>query len=183
MPETLAVHLGRQGPRSLEAPATFEAHGSFEVELVNHGEPTHAHLRLGEGLGRIATIEGDNPYVGSESSERVRVRVDATDEEVQGTLVLATGYGQEEAAVAVTLVAPANESVEVDESLAEPQPREEEGGGLPEGLSLLPVVVLGAVALSLAAAAFVATDGNAAVGAGAFVVVAAVLAAGYLLVS
>jgi hypothetical protein len=182
VPETLAVHLGRQGPRSLEAPATFEAHGSFEVELVNHGEPTHVHLRLARGLDRIATVQGDNPYVGSESTERVRIRVDSTDEEVEGALVVATGYGQEETTVAVTLVAPVNEPVEVDESLSTPRPDEDEGGGLPQGLTLLPVVVLGAVALSLAAAAYVVTT-DFVVGIAAFVVVAAILVAGYLLVS
>jgi len=180
VPETFAVHLGRQGPRSLEAPDSFEAHGSFEVELVNHGEATHAHLRVDEELGRVATVEGDNPYVPAESTERVRVRVDAADEEVRGRLDVTTGYGQHEASVAVTLVAPVSDSVEVDESLAEPQPREE-SGGLPEGLSLLPVVVLGAVALSLAAAAFVVTA-DSIVGVASFVVVAAILAAGYLLV-
>lgn len=171
MPETLAVHLGREDPRSLEAPDAFEATGSFEVELRNHGEATHVHLRLEGDLAQAGRIEGDNPFVDGGSAERVHVVVDSSDETVRGALVAATGYGAEEERVAVELPGPVDDTVEVDESLATPQPREEPG--------LLartsgPVLTSGVVvAVALAAGAFLLAD-SALAAVGVAVVVAVV---------
>lgn len=178
MPDTLSVHLGRSGPRSLDAPATFEAHGRFDVELMNHGVDTHVHLQLDDALGEVATVQGDNPYVAADSAQTVNVRVEPLEEPVEGTLTLSTGYGQKQQTVRVRLVAPVNEPVEVDESLSKPKPREGESGlSLPDGLSALPVVVLALLAVLVAAGAFVVSQGSVVVAAAAFVVVAAVLGA------
>ncbi|MFB6172182.1 MAG: hypothetical protein ABEJ23_06585 [Haloarculaceae archaeon] len=181
MPETLVVHLGREEPRSVAVPESFEAHGPFEVELVNHGIAAHVNLRLGDALGEVATVEGDNPYVGAEETQRVRVHVAAEDREVRGTLTVTTGYGAESDQVAVNLIAPVSETVEVDESLSKPQaPRQQEAalGEALASLSVLPVALLSLVALVLAGGAFVWTR-SAVVGVGAFVVVGAVLVAVY----
>lgn len=178
MPETLAVHLGRDGRRSLEAPASFEAHGPFEVELVNHGPAAHVYLQVDEALARVAGVDADNYYVEAESSRTVYVDVAPADEQVRGELSIATGYGAEDRIVSIDLQAPQSRTVEVDDSLASP-------GSSPAGadttlrdrLSPVAVVLLVAVALVLAAGAFVLTDGDLVVAAGSFLVVGAVLAA------
>jgi hypothetical protein len=178
VPDTLSVHLGRSGPRSLEVPDSFEAHGRFDVELVNHGVDAHVHLQFDDPLAAVATVQGDNPYVAADSTQTVNIRVEPLDEPVEGTLTLATGYGQERATVRVRLVAPVNEAVEVDESLSKPKPREDGGGfSLPDGLSALPVALLALLALLVAVGAYVVSQQSLVVAAAAFVVVGAALGA------
>lgn len=156
MPETLAVYLGRDEPRSLEAPASFETSGSFEVKLANHGQATHVHLRLEGDLAAAGRIEGDNPYVPGGETERVHVLIEPTEETIRGALVVATGYGAEEARVSVELSGPVTNTVEVDESLAEPPPREEPSLLARFWLPLLFVAV--AVIAGLAVVAFLLSD-------------------------
>lgn len=171
MPETLAVHLGRNEPRGLEAPDAFEATGSFEVELRNHGEATHVHLRLEGDLAEAGRIEGDNPFVEGGSSERVHVVVSRSAETVQGALIAATGYGAEEHVVDIQLPGPVEDPVEVDESLAQPPPRDEPG--LLGGLSA-PVLAVGVVtAVVLGVGGFLIGDNV--VGAIAVAIVVAIL--------
>lgn len=185
MPETLAVHLGREGPRSVEVPRSFEAHGTFEVELVNHGVATHVHLRLDDALADVAAVDGDNPYVAPDSTERVRVHVAPADREVRGAILVTTGYGAEEEQVVVDLIAPVSNTVEVDEELSKPQSPRREERTLTDalaGLSALPVALLSLLALVLAVGAFTLTQ-SPVVGVASFLVVGAVLVAVYASVS
>lgn len=183
MPETLAVHLGRDGRRSLEAPTSFEAHGPFEVALVNHGPAAHVYLQVDDAIARIASVDADNYYVEAESTRTVHVDVAPADEHVRGELSIATGFGAEDRTVAIDLQAPQSRTVEVDESLATPGSEPPGGGGLRLGSRLSPLAVggLAAVALALAAGAFVFTE-DVVVAVGSFVVVAAVLAAAAILI-
>ena len=48
--DRLPVHLSRSELHAVEAPASFEATGSFDVELVNHDTAVHVHLNLDEAL-------------------------------------------------------------------------------------------------------------------------------------
>ena len=50
MPDSLTVHLNREGPQSIAAPQAFEATGEFSVYLRNHGTPLHAHVSLDDTL-------------------------------------------------------------------------------------------------------------------------------------
>lgn len=182
MPETLVVHLGREDPRSVDVPRSFEAHGTFEVELVNHGVDTHVHLRLDDSLSDVAAVDGDNPYVAADSTERVRIHVAPEDREVRGTLTVATGYGAQEGQVQIQLVAPVSDTVEVDDDLSKPQTPPPESSVVDDalaGLSAVPVALLSLLALLLAFGAFVLTDGNVVVGIASFVVLGAVLLAVY----
>jgi len=180
VPDTIAVHLNRDGPRSLETPSSFRTDGSFDLEVTNHGPGTHVHIQLDDALVDAMALEGGNHYVESGTTHRIRATVGDIDGPVDGTLRVVTGYGSEEAAVDVELDTPGPGPVEVDESLAQPQPSTESSGGSLPDLSWLPVVALGLVAILLAAGAVVTTPGNA-VTLGALAVVAGVLAAVYIL--
>ncbi|MEF8814316.1 MAG: hypothetical protein V5A55_10930 [Halovenus sp.] len=154
MPDELPVHINREELHSLEVPATFEADGSFDIRLVNHGESLHVHLHLDDPLSEVAVIEAVNHYVEGSSQRFVRVDVD-TDrldgDRTGGKLKVASGYGATTRWVDVELSEPHPEedSMDIDESLAKPQPKEPESSVLdsPE----IPVLVLGAIALFVAA--------------------------------
>jgi hypothetical protein len=154
--DTLSVHVSKGELHSLEVPTSFEAAGSFDVRLVNHGQALHVHLHLDETLSQIADLDAGNHYVEGDSERRIRVEVHPerlNGEEVLGKLKVASGYGAETRwiDVAVSEPDPEKESVEVDESLATPQPKDEDGGGPGLGERLeLPLLGLGALAVALA---------------------------------
>jgi hypothetical protein len=184
--DELPVHVSREELHSLDVPASFEADGPFDVIFVNHGTSVHVHLHLDDDLSEVAAIEANNHYVEGDSQRAVRVTVDTSavpDDSVLGKLKLVTGYGAQTRWVDVEVGTPAdrNGSVEVDESLASPQPRED-----PEEPSLiagpeLPVVGLGVIALGVALVATVVFQ-DLLVTLGALVVLGGVLVALYVLV-
>lgn len=184
MPETLAVHLGREGRRSLEAPSRFEAHGPFQVELVNHGPAAHVYLQVDDTVAQVTSFDAENYYVEAESSRTVHVDVAPADEHVRGELSIATGYGAEDRSVTLEIQAPERRTVEVDESLSTPSSPPPASGDarLVDRLSPLAIGGLVVVALALAAGAYLLTEGSLVVGLAAFIVVAAVFAAITMLV-
>lgn len=127
MPDELPVHISREELHAIEVPPEFETDGPFDVRLINHGESMHAHLHLDESLSGVASLDASNHYVESESERLVRIDV-ATDRlggsEVFGKLKLVSAYGAETRWVTVTLTQPTDgsERIQVDESLAKPQP-------------------------------------------------------------
>jgi hypothetical protein len=117
--ETLAVHLNREDLHSVELPTTFASADSFVVELDNHGEATHVHLRLDDALSAIASIPTSNHYVRPGATTRVPIRV-SDDGPVTGLLTVATAYGSQTEAVEISIEPTAGkERVEIDESLIE----------------------------------------------------------------
>jgi len=185
--DELPVHVSRQKLHSLDVPATFEAHDSFDVVLVNHGQPVHVHLHLDDDLSKVASLDASNHYVDGESRRAVRIHVDRDalpEESMLGKLKVASGYGATTRWIDVELSSPvANESeVEVDESLTKPPARgaddtESTFFGGPE----LPVLGLGVLALAVAVVAAVVLD-HTLVLLGALAVLAGVLVALSLLV-
>ncbi|QCD66707.1 MULTISPECIES: DUF7524 family protein [Halomicrobium] len=178
MPDTLPVHVNRASLHSLEVADRFETDDSFEILLINHGEPTHVHLHVDDALSELASIEAPNHHVERESERRVRVTVHSHGSTF-GKLKIATSYGAETRYVDVDIDEPieTEEPVQVDESLSKPQPRSD-GRDDATGVSAVPwpLLALGlvAVALALVVAAWV---GGTAAWLGAFVVVAAVAVA------
>ena len=119
MPETLAVHLNRDRLHSIEAPDSFETADSFVVEIENHGEAAHAHLRLDDGLAEIASLPTGNHYVRTGTVERVPISV-RDPGPLTGTLTVATAYGSETHNIEVAVEpAAGKQAVEIDESLIE----------------------------------------------------------------
>lgn len=184
--EPLPVHINRAELHSLEVPASHEAAGSFDVGLVNHGESLHVHLHLDDDLSEVASLDASNHFIDGHAERAVRVHVDG-EGAVHGKLKIVSAYGAQTRYVDVTVTEPeeASGSVEVDESLAEPQPDPQPA----ESASVVPpvenpelaVMGLGALALVVAAVAALVVESSIVV-LGALVVLAGVLGALYVLV-
>jgi hypothetical protein len=202
--DRLLVAVNRTGVRSLEVPGSVTVDRSFTVDLRNHGEACHVHLHLDDALSRVARLGTANHHVPGGSRRPVPIHVSEPDshEPVQGRLKVAIGYGQETRFVDVTV--DVDEPVDIDPDLATPSANggptgatagstatnPPAGGGANGGLfgdrreplRLFPAIVLGVIAVVLAAAA-VLPGGTPDLRTGGFAVAAAVLAAGYLLLT
>jgi hypothetical protein len=154
------VHVNRSSLHSLEVPERFEADGSFDVRLINHGEPLHVHLHLDDALSDLASIEAPNHHVDRESERAIRVRVHRPGS-VFGKLKIVTSYGAETRYIDVELEEPTepDEPVQVDESLSKPQPKSSQesteparrGTSMAEGRAFpTPVLALSGFAVVLA---------------------------------
>ncbi len=185
----MPVHVNREQLHALEVPDRYEADGSFDVAVINHGQSVHVHLHLDDDLSEIATVEASNHFVDGESQRIVHVAVDG-EGEATGTLKVAAAYGAETRYVTVHITEPEeeNRTVEVDESLSEPQPREPESGGdggalaAAAGKPEVLVLALGLVALAAAVAIAIVIDDVVVVG-GALAVLVGVLAAVYIVLT
>lgn len=183
--DTLPVHVNRDSLHALEVPDAFETDGSFDVGVVNHGGSVHVHIHLDDDLSEIATVEAGNHFVDSESQRAVHVSVDGAGE-ATGTLKIASAYGAETRYVTVRITEPeeTERTVEVDESLSQPQPRQPDSGGDGATAALaaspqLVVVALGVVALGVATALALLVD-EVVVVAGALAVLVGVVVAAYI---
>jgi hypothetical protein len=183
----LLVELNRGQLHDVEAPAEFATSEPFSVELRNHGEAVHVHVRADEALSTAARIETDGTlFVEGGTTQSVPVGVGSVDDPVTGSLEVATGYGSETRTVRVT-IEPASDGdpVDVDETLSKPRrpdpeperpPIGERLAAVLPGRRVVPVLVLGVVAVAVAAAVANAVR-SPAVLVGAGVVVGAVLVA------
>ncbi|AKH97785.1 DUF7524 family protein [Halanaeroarchaeum sulfurireducens] len=180
MAQTLRVHVNRDEPRSVEPEApSIDVDGPFDLVLDNHGPSTHVHVHVDDTLATATDIAETNWYVEAGETETIPVAVESIYE-VAGRLELSTGYGAEREVVEVT-VAAGSGGVEVDDELGTIQPDTD-----PEPTDIDTYVVGGTfVAIGLVAAvalAFLVED-VAAVLTGLLVIVGAVGASLYLLVS
>lgn len=183
----LPVELNRDRRHEIRVTERYEADGPFSVDLRNHGDGVHVHVNVDGDLAGVARVAETNHYVDADASTAVHVEVDPVDDPVTGTLRLATGYGNRETTVEVT-VTPFDgpDRVPVGQDLAQPKTARESDGsaGDPGRLAAAddtggpPVrvvaVALGAVLLAVAVAVAV---GGQVVTAGAGVVVVAALVA------
>jgi len=189
--DELPVHISRDELHALEVPAAFETDGSFDVRLINHGGSLHVHLHLDDALSEVASIDASNHHVEGESERRIRVDVapDRLDDgDVRGKLKIVSAYGAQTRWIDVRLDAPdePDGTVEVDESLATPPPRQEPDGGLVAGSVLdSPELLVGGLAVLAALVAVVAALllQETLVIVGAFAVLAGVVVALFLLLS
>ena len=165
---TLAVELNGDAVHSIRAPDRFETTGHFSVAFENLGRSTHVHLHFDDELDRVCSVGETNHFVDDESTKRVHVTADETDEPVAGKLKIVTGYGSNTRYVDVRLEPPPDvgaDEIVIDETLAQPPerppdppPRQRAGnavvglverGGLPAAAIGFLAVVAG-VALALA---------------------------------
>ncbi|RJT03210.1 hypothetical protein [Halococcus sp. IIIV-5B] len=116
---TLTVHLNRTGLHSIDVPESFASADSFVIELENHGEGTHVHLRLDEALSGVASVPSSNHYVRPGATTRIPVSV-SDPGPAGGTLTIATAYGSQTETVPLTIEPNAGKRrVKIDESLIE----------------------------------------------------------------
>jgi hypothetical protein len=179
VPESMTVHLNREGPQSIAAPQAFEATGAFSVYLQNHGTPLHAHVSLDASLSEVARVVTPNRYVEEGATRRVRIDVEDGARPIEGRLKVVTGYGARTEYVTVTLRDPetVEPDVAVDEELGRPpaSPRTRSEGD-PERLMLAGLL---AIALLLAVVTILLVEELLAV-VGVLAVLAGVVIAGYL---
>jgi hypothetical protein len=180
--DPLPVHVNRGELHDLDVPASYEAAGTFDVRLVNHGAPGHVHLHLDDQLSELARLEATNHYVDGETERfvRVAVRDGATG---AGKLKVVSGHGAKTRYVDVDIVKPEEEasSVRVDDSLNQPQPTEPEPAETALGEeSTLAVLGLAAIALTIAIGAALALQQTVVV-IGALAVLVGVSIAAYVL--
>ena len=160
MSPEVTVHVNRGSADSLEtATDTLEVRGSFDLLLQSHGPPAHVHCRLAGDVERISTVDTSNHYVepDGETIVRVRVAAEAIETPVEGELEVLTGYGSESLSIPVT-VRPAPAAVDIDESLADPAPKESDPTPLERALvatglepATVAVVALGLFAIGIGA--------------------------------
>jgi hypothetical protein len=179
------VHVNRDELHAVDVQPSFEAHDSFDVRLVNHGESLHVHLHLDDGLSRVARIDASNHHVQGGAERVVRVEVDESalgSEPIRGKIKVASAYGAETRWVDVTLDEPdvTDESVRVDESLSKPKPTEPADEPSALARPEMSVLALGAVALLAALLAAVVLE-DMLVLVGSLIVLAGVLVALYFL--
>lgn len=162
MTDSLAVAVNRDGLHTLDVPTRFEAGGPFVVELHNHGEAAHVHLNLDDRLSEVARVRATNHYV--EAGESRQIDIEVRDPSawsggaVRGRLKVVVGHGRETHHVNVTLdPAAAGREMPVDPDLA--TPNADDGSESRSPLRVLPVIVLGSVAVLFAAAAVLADGG------------------------
>ena len=154
---TLAVHLNRGRTSDFVAPRTFTARGPVDVVVENHGEGARVHLHLDDDASRVARLSETNPFVDTDSTERIRLEVADVDEPVTGALTFSLGYGAETEVIELT-VAPAPDAddsgdVDVDERLAKPPGRTAEEESIPTpSTSVLAIGAIGLFALLVAVA-------------------------------
>lgn len=165
MVSPLRVHLGRDGPKSVELEeTTIEVTGDFVVEVENHGPPQHLHIAPAADLARFATVAEPNHFI--EADDAHVVAVDVSDERPQkfdGQLRIVTGYGTEEFLVDVKLrhegVTP---GVAVDASLGKPRDESPAAPTLEQRLTspgTVPLIALAVIATFIAiGAALVVTE-------------------------
>lgn len=181
MPETLSVHLNRGGPRELDAErAALETDRSFVLEFVNHGQPLHVHLRPSEALDGVVTPAETQVYVDEGETRRVDVSVPRQSASVEGTLDVVTGYGAEEATVAISVTSERKDGgpdVAVDDTLAEKTPAEPDA--TTSVTEVVTPVVLAATVVVAAAAVAVAVPDAGALAVGVAGVLAGVAVAAY----
>jgi len=171
----LSVHLNREKPREVDAPASFSASQPFDIALQNHGDAANVHVQLDDALSAVAHLGKRELRVGPDETKHVRVDVDAVEEPVSGTLTVSVGYGVSTATVTVTVEPsePEEFDITVDESLGTPQRSAEPRR--PEARTL---ALLSLAALALLAATAVALTVDSTVVLGAAVTVAVVTVVG-----
>lgn len=163
----LSVHLNREHPRDIDAPASFVADGPFDVALENHGAGSHVHVQLDETLSRVARLRDSSEYVGGGGTARIGVDTRSVEEPVTGELTVSAGYGAETETVEVRVEPSraAGYGIDVDEELAQPQ---DEGWSRPDAETLA-LLSLAGVALLAAVAVAVSVESTVVVAASAFV--------------
>lgn len=95
----------------------LETTGTAEVELRNHGQPVHVHLRPDDELAALAGVEGSNHYVEDGTALVVELPLDGAPVGSGGDLEIVTGYGKGAATAEIRVVDPEADDVDVDEDL------------------------------------------------------------------
>ncbi|MHC1599994.1 MAG: DUF7524 family protein [Candidatus Methanospirareceae archaeon] len=110
------IHLSRKNLNSIEfghevlrIPLRAGEETSFELLVINHGEPTHVHFSLSKAIRDKLMLMQDKVYVIDEEKIAAIVRLPksyagAVDESGRGEIFVSTGYGATKRSFAVEIV-------------------------------------------------------------------------------
>lgn len=124
---SITVHVNRSAGGTIEVERpTLETDRSFELSVVNHGEPVHLHVKPSAELADTVSIQETNRFVDADERITVPVTVAGHTGPVTGRLDLATKFGANAASIEVTLTGGVGDDqrVEIDDRLTTP-PRDE----------------------------------------------------------
>ncbi len=124
MSDELTVHLNR-GERHAVEPSedSVAVADGFEVAIRNHGDGSHVNLGLDGDLAAGGAVATPNPFVPAEETIRVTVDITTDHRPLEGTLAIATGYGQTRIELPVSVVSLQQTGVDAD-----PTPKRANGG-------------------------------------------------------
>jgi hypothetical protein len=110
------IHLSRTGLNSIEfghevlkIPLRAGEETSFELLVINHGEPTHVHFSLSKEIRDKLMLMQDKVYVIDEEKIAAIVRLPksyagAVNESSRGEIFVSTGYGATKRGFAIEIV-------------------------------------------------------------------------------
>ena len=149
----LSVHLNREKPREVDAPASFSATQPFDVALENHGDGAEVHVQLDDSLSAVTRLGKRELRVGPGETKHVRATVGAVEEPVTGQLTVSVGYGVATATTTVTVEPPQPEEydITIDESLG--TPRQQPASRRPPARTVALFVLAGTALLAAVAVA------------------------------
>lgn len=158
MSESITVHVNRSEHGAIDVDrASIETDRTFDLAVINHGEPVHLHVNPTEAIADALSVEGTNRYVDAGESTRIPITVAGHVGPLTGNLELATRFGANAAAIEVTLTGGVGDAqrVDVDEQLATPPRIEETDEGpialLADVVTVETLALLGLVAVALLA--------------------------------
>lgn len=173
----LSVHLNREKPREVDAPASFTAHEQFDIALENHGDGAAVHVQLDSPLSTVAQLGKRELRVGPGETKHVRVTVGDIDESVTGELTISLGYGVATGKTTITVEPPQPEAqtIQVDESLGHPRQQPTRSRPEPRTLGL---IAFAGVALLVAAGVALTVESTIVLAAAVLVAIIAVVGVG-----
>jgi len=133
-----SIYLGRTGLNSIEfehevlkVPLRVGEETSFEMFIINHGEPTHVHFSLGEEIKDKVMVLQDKVYVIDEEKIAAIVKLPksyagAVAELGTGEIFVSAGYGATKDSFSVEIVE-AKEKEKGKEKRKEKERKESEG--------------------------------------------------------
>lgn len=135
------IYLSRKSRNSIEfehevlrIPLKLGGETSFEILIINHGEPTHVHFSLGEDMADKVMILQDKVYVIEKEKIAAIVRLpksyaDALEEEEMGAgdIFVSSGYGATKRSFSVEIVEQETEerTVPIEERIDEVEAKRE----------------------------------------------------------
>lgn len=127
------VHLGREGIDSIsfewseiEIPLNPGEEELLELNIINHGIPTHIYISLSDDLRGIVELDNPNPFVRFDLTLPLRIKLPPDVRSVKGKIFISAGYGRVKKHFTISIGEKKireKRVVEVDKKLREPVKR------------------------------------------------------------
>jgi len=95
------VHLGKEGIDSIsfewseiEIPLNPGDEEILELNIINHGIPTHIYISVSDDLRDVVEIDNPNPFVRFDLTIPIKLRLPPGIRSVKGKIFISAGYGR-----------------------------------------------------------------------------------------